>query len=145
MNPTREQDHTRISTLVDELNATRDAWLVTSMKKDGSNAAQVLEQQAMAKYAEARGALVDAFLTLGDCLRGAEALRQLQEAAVPFICDGKEQEAFETHAKNEGHDMTQHPLHYLFLNDRTKAARAAWRDALVYVRQVLGLPRHPSG
>lgn len=50
----------------------------------------------------------------------------------PDTCDGKEQEAFETWAQRERHNMEQHPLHYLFLDAETNAARQGWRAGLLY-------------
>lgn len=47
-------------------------------------------------------------------------------------CDGKEQEAFETWAKSKRYDMHEHPLHYLFLDPKTNAAREGWNEAIRY-------------
>lgn len=41
-----------------------------------------------------------------------------------------EQQAFETWAVAQGYDMTQHPLHYLFLDPKTNAARKVWNASL---------------
>lgn len=43
--------------------------------------------------------------------------------ALPKRCDGIEQPAFEEWARAQGYDMTEHPLHYLFLDAKTDAAR----------------------
>ena len=51
---------------------------------------------------------------------------------VVAVCDGKEQEAFEAWAKKEGYDMSQHPLHWLFLNHKTHSARKGWKAAIEY-------------
>jgi hypothetical protein len=56
--------------------------------------------------------------------------------AIPSVCDGKEQDEFEAWAKNAKFDMEQHPLHWLFLNERTAAARRGWKAALRYVQHV---------
>jgi len=56
---------------------------------------------------------------------------------VPTVCDGKEQDAFEAWAKGQGYDMACHPMHWLFLNERTYAARRGWEGALEYVKQQL--------
>ncbi len=49
----------------------------------------------------------------------------------PMVEQGApETDAFEEWAKSEGYDMTEHPLHYLFLNERTYAARQGWKAAL---------------
>lgn len=55
-------------------------------------------------------------------------------AALPGNCDGKEQEAFEAWAQSEEMDMQVHPLHYLFLDRRTDAARRAWNECIRYCR-----------
>ena len=49
-------------------------------------------------------------------------------------CDGKEQEAFEAWAKKNNYDMHEHPLHYLFLDAKTYAARQGWNEAIRYCR-----------
>lgn len=51
---------------------------------------------------------------------------------LPSVCDGKEQEAFEAWAVSEHYNMQIHPLHYLFLNGETNAARQAWKAAINY-------------
>lgn len=56
---------------------------------------------------------------------------------VPAVCDGKEQYAFEAYARSKGMDLSQHPLHYLFLDGKTNQARSAWRECLVYVRAAI--------
>lgn len=63
----------------------------------------------------------------------------------PTTCDGKEQEAWETWAQTERYDMTQHPLHYLFLNERTYAARQGWKAGLLYaVEQMKSAAPQPT-
>lgn len=61
-------------------------------------------------------------------------------------CDGKEQEAFETWAKSKRFDMHEHPLHYLFLDSKTNAAREGWNEAIRYCRsqaeELLAEARH---
>lgn len=57
--------------------------------------------------------------------------------AVPSDNDGKEQDAFEEWAKANRYDMTTHPLHWLFLDAKTYAARDGWRGALQYVAKML--------
>lgn len=44
-----------------------------------------------------------------------------------------EVEAFEKFARDAGMDMREHPLHYLFLNDSTYAARKAWKAAIEFM------------
>ena len=53
----------------------------------------------------------------------------------PQDCDGKEQLAFEAWASGKRYDMHQHPLHYLFMDKCTNAARQGWKAALEYVRE----------
>lgn len=62
---------------------------------------------------------------------------------VPDNCDGKEQEAFETWAKDQGLNMRQHPLHYLFLDKQTSIARRSWSAAITYCRNTI-LPAPPQ-
>lgn len=50
----------------------------------------------------------------------------------PATCDGLEQEAWESWARVQRFDMTEHPMHYLFLHERTDAARQGWKAGLVY-------------
>jgi FtsZ-binding cell division protein ZapB len=61
-------------------------------------------------------------------------------SCVPSVCDGKEQKAFEQYAKEQRLDLEQHPLHYLFLDDKTNTARNAWRECLNYVAAQLRQP-----
>lgn len=49
-------------------------------------------------------------------------------------CGGGEQPAFEAWAKSQGYDMSEHPLHWLFLDPKTYAARQGWKGALEYMR-----------
>ncbi|NKF57509.1 hypothetical protein GO299_04718 [Ralstonia solanacearum] len=46
-----------------------------------------------------------------------------------------EKTSFETWARSQRYDMAQHPLHYLFLNERTYAARQGWKAALKFAAQ----------
>jgi hypothetical protein len=54
---------------------------------------------------------------------------------VADTCDGVEQEAFEAWAKAAGHDMHEHPMHYLFLDPKTDAARHGWKAGITHARQ----------
>lgn len=74
---------------------------------------------------------------------GAEKV-PAQQGSVPEVCDGKEQEAFEVYASRKGYDMAQHPLHYLFINDKTNAARQAWKAAISYCHEQVATPQ-PEG
>lgn len=53
-------------------------------------------------------------------------------AALPHRGDGIEQDAFEAWAKFEHYDMTTHPLHWLFLDPKTDAARYGWAAGLAH-------------
>ncbi|PRW28248.1 hypothetical protein [Pseudomonas aeruginosa] len=59
---------------------------------------------------------------------------------VPDVCDGKEQDAFEEWARNEGLDTSCHPMHWLFLDAKTNSARQGWKAALRYVRAQVAAP-----
>ena len=52
---------------------------------------------------------------------------------IPSSNDGLEQEAFEAFAKADKMEMQTHPLHWLFLDPKTYAARQGWKAALEYV------------
>lgn len=54
---------------------------------------------------------------------------------VADTCDGVEQEAFEAWAKAAGYDMHEHPMHYLFMNPKTDAARTGWKAGITHARQ----------
>jgi hypothetical protein len=51
-------------------------------------------------------------------------------------CKG-EQLKFEEWAAAEKYDMHEHPLHYLFMDDKTNAARQGWKAALRYAATVI--------
>ena len=55
--------------------------------------------------------------------------------ALTSNCDGKEQYAFEAWAKSQHYDMHEHPLHYLFLDPKTGAAREGWNASIRYCRE----------
>lgn len=50
-------------------------------------------------------------------------------------CDGKEQLAFEEWANSNHFDMHEHPMHYLFMDKETNAARKGWREAIRYCHE----------
>lgn len=73
-------------------------------------------------------------------------IRDIRAQAVsnlPKVGDGKEQEAFEIYARSRNLDLSQHPLHYLFLDGKTNQARSAWRECLVYVSSQLPAGEQP--
>jgi len=60
----------------------------------------------------------------------ALAARQpVGQERVPFAVESK---AFEAHAASRKLDLSQHPLHYLFLDRVTDEARQAWKAALSF-------------
>lgn len=72
-----------------------------------------------------------------------EQVRALAVSNLPKVGDGKEQEAFEIYARSRNLDLSQHPLHYLFLDGKTNQARSAWRECLVYVSSQLQAGEQP--
>lgn len=52
----------------------------------------------------------------------------------------EEQKAFEAWASERQYDMVQHPLHYLFLDKKTDAARTGWSAALRYAHEQFSSP-----
>jgi hypothetical protein len=97
-------------------------------------------------FAECNGGIhVGGDVYIGDRLaKFAELQRQRDRQAVPSICDGKEQDAFEQWAKVEQYDLSTHPLHWLFLDAKTYAARQGWKAALRYVGQALSAAPSPE-
>lgn len=73
---------------------------------------------------------------IGETLRRLVEHASATSAQLPADNDGKEQDAFEKWAASEAYTMTTHPLHWLFLDKRTYAARDGWRAALRYVAQM---------
>jgi hypothetical protein len=55
---------------------------------------------------------------------------QVKEALEPCKI---EHTKFEEWAASEGYDMHEHPLHYLFMDPKTNAARKGWKAALQYI------------
>lgn len=80
-------------------------------------------------------------------LKAARAVLALPPAAVDETmfanCNG-EQKHFERWAIAQHYDMRAHPLHYVFLDPKTYAARQAWNGALEYVRAALKSTRPAS-
>ncbi|CDY79431.1 hypothetical protein BGLT_02212 [Caballeronia glathei] len=75
------------------------------------------------------------FFATEDCFTAPQA--ECAPRAIPIVCDGKEQNEFEAWAQEANYDMSQHPLHWLFLNERTHAARQGWKAALRYVERAI--------
>ena len=63
---------------------------------------------------------------------------------LPRVCDGKEQDAFEAWAASERYVMDTHPLHWLFLNERTWAARDGWKAGLTYAAKKIAASPKPT-
>jgi hypothetical protein len=68
----------------------------------------------------------------GACIYGKDVVAQDADALKPS--SKQEVEAFEKWAADKRYDMTTHPLHWLFLNERTHAARQGWNAALEFER-----------
>lgn len=80
-------------------------------------------------------ALVDLrTLPVGTKLYAAPPAPAVADWQPPQACDGKEQLAFEAWAVSQRYDMHEHPLHYIFMDPKTSAARLGWNAALRYVR-----------
>lgn len=60
--------------------------------------------------------------------------RKTINATILGNCQGEELQ-FEGWAAKNGYDLTEHPILYLFLNEKTYAARQGWKAALHYVEQ----------
>jgi hypothetical protein len=59
------------------------------------------------------------------------------------ICDGIEQPAFEKWATTAGYDMHEHPMFYIFLDERTDAARMGWKAGIQHALDRAALPVAP--
>jgi hypothetical protein len=56
-------------------------------------------------------------------------------SALPDVCDGKEQDAFEQFLRDRKMSTITHPIHWLFLDAKSYAAREAWKAAISYCRK----------
>lgn len=77
---------------------------------------------------------VAALMNLGETAQSELATLRAEVERLREALGRGEQSAFEAWAMSEGFDMAQHPLHYLFQNTKTYAARKAWIAAVDYVR-----------
>ncbi len=68
---------------------------------------------------------------------------QMTGGKLPEIPAWKDQAAFEEWAKSEGYEMHQHPLHYLFLEAKTNAARMGWKAGIDFARAALTTEGQP--
>lgn len=107
--------------------------LGVSVVYDQSNDAEYERNLVDGKWEES----LKGFLPIEVTLFEKGAVPKLEITQIPDTCDGLEQNAFEDKFKALGYDMSEHPLHYLFLNDRTSSAREGWREAIKYVRKLL--------
>ena len=67
-------------------------------------------------------------------LEGLRAQGGVRALDIADTCDGKEQDAFEAWASAERFDMHQHPMHYLFMDPKTDAARMGWKAGILHAR-----------
>lgn len=115
--------------LLAALNTSIMDWLHCGVATNG----RTKEDAPMKMYAELKAAIA---ATPASSLSHHDSELKLNWAkSLPQLCDGKEQEFFEAWAKNKGHSLEIHPLHYLFLNAVTGASRDAWREAITYCRR----------
>ena len=80
---------------------------------------------------ELDGKIMDAAIAIYEAIPTRDEAA-LPEPAWPATCDGVEQPAFEAWANSQRFDMTEHPLHYLFMDAKTDAARRAWKAGLIH-------------
>lgn len=79
-----------------------------------------------------------------DQVAALEAEKAARQQAVPSVCDGKEQGAFEAWGEKQGMNMDTHPLHWLFLGASTASARAGWKGAIEYCQTMLSAAPTPA-
>jgi hypothetical protein len=93
---------------------------------------------------QTRGGLVEPLYTHPAPQSEAVAVRALD---IADDNDGIEQDAFEAWAKAERYDMHEHPMHWLFLDAKTAAARDGWRAGIRHsharIRSALTHPAPP--
>lgn len=61
-------------------------------------------------------------------------VQDVAEGQPKEISTWEDQQAFEAWAQGERYEMHQHPLHYLFMDPKTNAARQGWKAALQFIR-----------
>ncbi len=61
------------------------------------------------------------------------------------IQDNTAGDKFEEWAISNNYNMTQHPLHYLFLNPRTDGARQGWKAAINWLESYIRAASTPRG
>lgn len=61
-------------------------------------------------------------------------VQDVAERELKEIATWEDQQAFEAWAQGERYEMYQHPLHYLFTDPKTNAARQGWKAALQFIR-----------
>jgi hypothetical protein len=67
---------------------------------------------------------------LGTVIRDANCDRAALTPTYGEAEGSDEQESFERWAKSRNYEMAQHPLHYLFLDEKTYHARQGWKAAM---------------
>jgi hypothetical protein len=73
---------------------------------------------------------------------GSAQAQDVAERDPKEIATWEDQQAFEAWAQGERYEMHQHPLHYLFVDPKTNAARQGWKAALQFARD--RLPAAPA-
>lgn len=68
------------------------------------------------------------------CRRCGTSRHAAPTASPKAAAQENEAEAFEAWAAGQKYDMQTHPLHWLFLNERTYAARQGWKAGLDFAR-----------
>lgn len=82
-------------------------------------------------------AVIDALLAELEAKDKRIAELEAKLSKMPKACDGKEQDAFIKFALNNKFSTECHPLHFLFLDKQTSAARRAWGAAIAYCRDTV--------
>jgi hypothetical protein len=114
--------------------------------EDGSGLVRAAMYDEVKRQAAYRGFDTFADMALAyDKLAALNAPPAADGMVVPKSNDGKEQDAFEEWARGQGYAMDTHPIHWLFLDSRTAAARDGWRSALDYVTQSLAAAPRQDG
>jgi hypothetical protein len=127
-NPPAAPTKTAEGSIADELEFTNLLVSYAEAYGDESDA----EDDNSNQYRDAKGALVTYIDTLLAARKTAPAKLDALES-----CSAEEVVAFESWAKTQKYDMTTHPLHWLFLDPATYAARQGWKNGLAFARDAI--------
>lgn len=119
--------------------ASGDELPVAWMRERDKNSVTTAEKERMAACTYGLWAEIAKEYTIPLYVRAAVSAATKPTADLSALAASSPEEvaAFEAWAQDRGYDMTTHSLHWLFLNERTNAARQGWKNALEFARSLL--------